>query len=168
MPNTPITQIPLQLEEYFLKKLDIEWREFPPEGEFKANGLHVDVTYDLRVHVENPHAYQMTLTVSGEQVFEKVSNVGIRFLGVIAGRYRMESAKPEQEAILARINGVSLLYSTFRGLCGMVSGSFEHGKIDLPSIDPRAVVRRVEEARASVGGDSSTPPVPQPIDTEKN
>lgn len=155
---TQITQIPLQLEEYFLTAVNVEWRQPTTDGELKLSRLNLDTSYDLAMHAEIAHAYQMTLTVSGEEVFENPSPCGYKFNCVIVGRYRIENApKPEMEPRLARVNGVSLLYSTLRGILGTITGSFAYEKLVLPSIDPKKIVERVEEQRAQTSG--STPPL---------
>ena len=90
----------------------------------------------------------MTLLVKGEDVVEKAENVGYKFETIIVGRYRIENAKsPDLESRLSRLNGVSLLYSTLRGMLSNVTGSFEFGKVTLPSINPQAIVEQVESAK---------------------
>lgn len=144
----PSSQVPLQLEEFFLEKIQVEWRS-PPDGEHKYLRLHLQLSYDLATKVDDEHAYQMVLTIAGEDTFEGIESAGHKFESTIVGRYRLENAKPEMEPMLARVNGVSLLYSTFRGIMASVTGNFEHGKVMLPSIDPKAVVERIEEERRS-------------------
>lgn len=140
--------IPLQLDEFFLNKLNIEWRNLPGDTDHRHASVRVLVSYDFAQHTEIPHAYQMTLSVKGEDVMEKANDAGYKFEAVIVGRYRIENAKsPELEARLSRVNGVSLLYSTLRGILSNVTGSFEFGKVVLPSINPQAIVEQIEKAK---------------------
>jgi preprotein translocase subunit SecB len=161
MAESPSTTVPLQLEDFFLTRLNVEWRNLPSEGDYKVNSLKVQVSYELAHHAELQHAYQMTLSVAGEDVIEKAANAGYKFEAVITGRYHIENAKtPELEARLAVINGISLLYSTLRGLLGSVTGSFEFGKLVLPSINPLAIVEQAEKAKLMGGKSDSAPPLP--------
>ena len=143
----PTANVPLQLEEFFLSKLHVDWVPLPSEGEFLVKFLNLRLAYELATNVQNKHAYQMTLSIAGEDVCENAPGSGFKFDAVIVGQYRLENATPEQEALLARINGVSLLYSTFRGIIGATTGTFQHGRLVLPSIDPRAIVEQVEKGK---------------------
>lgn len=157
MAESSSTTVPLQLDDFFLTRLNVEWRNPPIDGDYKVNSLKVQVSYDLAHHAELPHAYQMTLSVAGEDVMEKAANAGYKFDAVITGRYHIENAKtPELEARLAVINGISLLYSTLRGLVGSVSGSFEFGKLVLPSINPLSIVEQAEKAKLTGAKSDST------------
>jgi len=161
MADSPSTTVPLQLEDFFLTRLNVEWRNLPSDSEYKVNSLRVRVGYELAHHAEIPHAYQMTLCVAGEDVIEKAASAGYKFDAVITGRYHIENAKtPELEARLSVINGISLLYSTLRGLLGSASGNFEFGKLVLPSINPYAIVEQTEKAKLAGTKGDSAPPLP--------
>lgn len=144
------TNIPLQLDEFFLSKLHVDWRTNPSVGEITISSLNLKFSYEVAMHVNNEHAYQMTLTVLGEEESTDAPGCGFQFEAVMVGQYHIENVKPDLEQFLARVNGVSLLYSTFRGIIGMATGVFQHGKLVLPSIDPRAIVEQVEARKKVV------------------
>jgi hypothetical protein len=156
LPEMPKT-VPLQLDDFFLSTLHVEWVPIPIEGEFKVQSVNLRLTYELKSHSEQKNAYQMTLKIEGEEVCEKAPGSGLKFNCIIVGQYRIEGVEsPQQEGILARINGVSLLYSTFRGVLGSVSGAFQSDRFVLPSIDPRAIVAEVEMKNAAKAEVSQT------------
>lgn len=164
-PEMP-KNVPLQLDDFFLSTLHIEWVPIPTEGDFQFQSVNLRLTYELKSHSEKKNAYQMALKMEGEEVCEKAPGSGLNFNATIVGQYRIEGVEsPQQEAILARINGVSLLYSTFRGILGSVSGAFQSGRFSLPSIDPRAIVADVEMKNAAKAkeleeGTNKSDPVP--------
>jgi hypothetical protein len=156
-PPETTKSVPLQLDDFYLTKLHVEWVPMPTAGEFQVQSVNLRLTYDLMAHSENDHTYKMALKIEGEDVCEKAPGCGLNFSAIIVGEYRIEGIEaPQKEGMLARINGVSLLFSTFRGILGSVSGAFQHGRFVLPSIDPRAVVAEVEMQNAAKAEASQT------------
>jgi len=141
--------VPFELEGYFLKRIRVDYHPAPDGVEIAETNVKLSLDYRLAVHKENPHAYQMTLRISGGEGTEANPKCGYDFSAVIVGRYTITIDSPEAESHIARVNGVSALYSTFRGILGSTTGLFEDGKLMLPSIDPRDVVAEVEKALAA-------------------
>ena len=51
-----------------------------------------------------------------------------------------ETSEKETREKLIRLNGVSILYSTFRGILGGMTGMFQGRRLTLPTIIPDEVV----------------------------
>jgi preprotein translocase subunit SecB len=157
-----LTNTPLQLDECYLTRLNVECGGTHETKESKIGPLEMTAEYNCVLQPGSEHAYQMVLSLSGRERVEPSVEKGFTFDAVIVGRYRIENAsKAELEPQLARINGVSLLYSTLRGMLASATGNFQFGKIDLPSLNPIALVRDIEAARTAL----STPASPKETDS---
>jgi preprotein translocase subunit SecB len=153
-----LTNTPLQLDECYLTRLNVEWRGVQEAKEVKIGPLEMSAEYDCVLQSGSEHAYQMVFSISGHERVESSSDGGFVFDAVIVGRYRIENAKAESESHLARINGVSLLYSTLRGMLSSTTGNFRFGKVALPSLNPIAVVKDVEDRRNAAASTESPRP----------
>ncbi len=159
------TKTPLQLDECYLTRLNVEWRGTPDAKEARIGPLDLSADYECALQPGSEHAYEMVLSVAGRERLEQAAESGFVFDAVIVGRYRIENAKAGAEARLARINGVSLLYSTLRGMLSSTTGNFHFGRVALPSLNPIALVDEIEAKRSPAAAVTASTDSTAPIET---
>lgn len=142
-------KISLQLEDFVLSSLHIDWTP-PAVGKVdlpKSTQMRFD--YSTGTHVSDPLRHRMTFKAEFLEKAEGDLPHGYRIQAEIIGFFRIDPDLPEEKRqAQVRINGVSQLYSTLRGLIAAATGSFPGGKFVLSSIMPHDIVRQVEEKRA--------------------
>lgn len=138
----------LQLEDYFLTRLHVDFN-FPKETEVQVEELSIDFDFDSLTHQDDPLRRMLTLRVRAGEHAEDGEPVAHQLECEINGKFRIPEDIPEEhhEGVIC-INGVSILYSTLRGIIGNLSGSFPAGRLCLPTIDPKEVVMRVQKAKS--------------------
>ena len=147
----------LELEDYFLTRLNVDFI-FPDEVEVEAESVSLEFDYDVLTHPDDPLRRILTLRVGVSQVAEDDSKMAYQVECEINGQFRFpEEFKKDQREGMLRINGVSILYSTLRGIIGNLSGSFPEGRLCLPTILPQDVVKHVEEGKTMVVEDTAKP-----------
>lgn len=138
----------MQLEDYFLTRLNFDFN-FPDDAEVPEEQVSLDFDYDVLTHPDDPLRRMVSLRVGVRQVAKDGSKVGHQVECKIHGQFRIpEDIKEDQREGLLRINGVSILYSTLRGIIGNLSGSFPVGRFCLPTILPQDVVKQIENSKA--------------------
>jgi preprotein translocase subunit SecB len=139
----------LQLEDYFLSRLHVDFN-FPTGAEVHVEELSIDFDYDSLTHKDDPLRRMLTLRIRAGERTKDGERVAHQLECDINGQFRIPEEIPEeQHEGLVCINGVSILYSTLRGIIGNLSGSFPAGRLCLPTINPQEVVERVQKAKAS-------------------
>jgi len=134
----------LQLEDYYLSRFHVDFH-FPKEGKTQVDALSLSFDYDTLKHVENENSRMLTLRIAGCQLDSKEEKIGLDFEVEINGVFIVpESLESERQEALLRYNGVSILYSTLRGVIGNLSGSFPAGRLCLPTVLPNDVVQQIE------------------------
>ncbi len=152
----------LQLEDYYLTKLHIDWRA-PSKTEVRVVEIQTGIDYDVAVHTKEKNRYKLDLRISLNEIGKEEKDVGYIVVAEIVGLFSFheDSDKNTREKLI-RINGVSILYSTFRGILGGMTGMFQGRRLALPTIMPNEVVQRVEEnkkaQRAAKGEGQVTEP----------
>lgn len=147
----------LQLEDYFLTRLNVDFN-FPNDAEVQVEQVSLDFDYDVLTHQDDPLRRMLTLKVGVSEVAKDGSKVGHQVECEIHGQFRIpEDIKQDQREGILRINGVSILYSTLRGIIGNLSGSFPAGRLCLPTILPQDVVEHIEKSKANVELDTAKP-----------
>ncbi len=137
----------LQLEDYYLTKHHIDWRA-PSKPEVHVEEIQTGVDYDVAVHAKEKHRYKLDLRIRLTETGKEQKDVGYVIVADIVGLFAFDEAcEQEMREKLIRLNGVSILYSTFRGILGGMTGMFEGRRLTLPTIMPNEVVQRVEEAK---------------------
>lgn len=139
----------LQLEDYFLTRLHVDF-SFPNGEEVHVEELSIDFDFDSLTHRDDPLRRMLTLRVrAGEQTSDG-EPVAHQLECEINGHFRIPEEIPEDHREgLVCVNGVSILYSTLRGIIGNLSGSFPAGRLCLPTINPEDVVERAQKARSA-------------------
>ena len=147
----------LQLEDYFLTRLHVDF-SFSKEAEVHVERLSLDFDYDVLTHQDDPLRRMLTLRVSLGEVTEDGSKVAHQVECEINGQFRIpEDMEENQREGMIRVNGLSMLYSTLRGIIGNLSGSFPAGRFCLPAILPQEVVERVEETKKAAKAKATIP-----------
>ncbi len=147
----------LQLEDYFLTRLKVDFN-FHDDVEVREKQVSLDFDYDVLTHQDDPLLRMLTLKVGVSEIAEDGSKVGYQVECEINGQFRIpEDIKEDQREGLLRINGVSILYSTLRGIIGNLSGSFPVGRFCLPTILPQDVVKHIENSKAYAEKDTVKP-----------
>jgi preprotein translocase subunit SecB len=137
----------MQLNDFFLTRFHLDWRP-PSKKTVEVNLLNSGFDYDVAIHAKNDKAFKLDLRLSISEVGKQRAEVGYLIEAQIVGLFSFESDVDRQTCEkLVRVNGVSILYSTFRGVLAGMTGLFPGGKLSLPSIMPMHVVQQVEERR---------------------
>lgn len=140
----------IQLEDYYLSRLHVDFH-FPQEEETMAQAFSLSFDYDALKHAHDSHRRMLRLRVNGCQLDAHKEKVGIDIDVEINGVFRLpEQLEVDHREALLRVNGVSILYSTLRGIIGNLSGSFPEGRLCLPTILPNAIVQQIEAKKQAV------------------
>lgn len=141
---TPI----LQLEDYYLTQLHVDWGIPSTKEPIKVESTECSFDYEVGVHTKAPQRRMLKLKVKMQEQDEKGQKVGFRIETEMTGHFSFTEATPSgKEEYVLRVNGVSMLYGTLRGILGTITGSFPGRRFSLPSIMPNEIVKQVEEAR---------------------
>lgn len=123
--NTPIL-----LDEFLLRKLNIEWLDGKPQDEAMYSlGFH----FDVKSNSENKNNFLLSLSVN----FIPVDNqYGLKVETIIDGFFTLseEFTTPGKKEYTLLVNGATILYGILRGQVAMISGSFPKGKMKLPTV----------------------------------
>ena len=137
----------LQLEDYYLTMLHIDWRA-PSKPEVHVEEIQTGLDYDVAIHASEKHRYKLDLRIRLNEAGKEQKDVGYVVAADIVGLFAFdESCEKEMREKLIRVNGISILYSTFRGILGGMTGMFQGRRLALPTIMPNEVVQSVEDAK---------------------
>ena len=147
----------LQLEDYFLTRLHVDFH-FPKKTEVQVEELSVDFDYDSLTHQDDPLRRMLTLRIRAGERSKGGEEIAHQVDCEINGQFRIpEDVPKEHHEGLVCINGLSILYSTLRGIIGNLSGSFPSGRLCLPTINPGDVVKRVQKAKSKAAKKTAKP-----------
>jgi preprotein translocase subunit SecB len=137
----------LQLEDYALTRLNVAWRP-PTKKKVSINSLRYDFDYDVGVHSDDDKRYKLDLRIRLSELGKEEAEVGYSIEADITGFFAFvpECDEPTREKLI-RVNGFAMLYSTFRGLLGGITGTFPGGKLNLPAVMPQEIVQQIEDRR---------------------
>lgn len=137
----------LQLEDYYLTKLHIDWSA-PTKAAVHVEEIQTGLDYDVAVHSSDELRYRLILRIRLSEQGKEEKNVGYVIVADIVGLFSFpKDSDLETREKLIRVNGLTLLYSTFRGILGGMTGMFPGQRLALPTIMPYEVVQRVEESK---------------------
>lgn len=141
----------LQLEDYALTRLHIAWRP-PTKDTVTIESLRYDFDYDVGVHAGDDKRYKLDLRIHVAELGNEETEVGYSVDADLTGFFSfLPECEPAAREKLIRVNGLSILYSTFRGILGGVTGTFPGGKLNLPAIMPQHIVQQVEDRKRAKG-----------------
>lgn len=150
----------LQLEEFYLTRLHIDWHQ-PPDakgkGRMLVQGMNA-VDYDVMRRRGDARLFALKLRYTLRPTEPKA---GLEIDSEIVGIFRFPKTMPEDEMQkLIRINGGMILYGILRGEIACHTGSFPGGKFVLPTVNMPDIVRRIEAAKANAGSHLKTKTAP--------
>ncbi len=137
----------MQLEDFKVAELHIDWRE-PNVETVEVEGIKYDLDYEIGAHSKEPLRYRMVLTLNIEEVGTPQAEIGYTIKARLLGFFQFpESIEKAKRDTLVRVNGLNLLYSTFRGTLAGITGTFPGGAFVLPTINPQEMVARIEKKK---------------------
>lgn len=152
----------LELQDYFLTDLHLDFR-IPEADEEAVKAVRLEFDYETMTRKDAALHRLLLLKVKAWQVNHEEEPIGYELSCTINGHFIVPADLPssQQEGLL-RLNGLSILYSTLRGIVGNISGSFPGGRLCLPTILPREEVDRIEANRAKQFGSQDSGVVEEP------
>lgn len=137
------SQSPLELIEFGLTDLQIHWGSPMKEQEEYEKKFYID--YQVRVFIKDPAKYRIRLSVKDE-MFEKSGNARFSLSSTIVGLFQfVQDQESDKKEYLIRFLGLSMLYSTLRGVLSTVSGVFPPDtRYVLPTVNMQEVIREIE------------------------
>ncbi len=139
----------LQLADYSLSKLHMDFVH-SEQDEGQSNLLSLSFDYDIFINTDSELRRMLALKVYGFQHCKNGQKTGLDFELEIRGIFLLpESMEADRQEALLRLNGVSILYSTLRGIVGNLSGSFPGGRFCLPTVLPQEILKHVEARKQS-------------------
>lgn len=149
--------VQMQLDDFAVTRLQVDWRP-PAKRTVHVKQLESRFDYDVAVNAKDDRRFMLELRLKINEVGKQQRDVGYVIEADLAGIFSFpDDSDRETRQKLVRVNGVSMLYSTFRGVLAGITGVFPGGKLVLPSIMPDQVVRDVETRKRS----AATNPEPE-------
>lgn len=139
--------VQMQLDDFALTRLHVNWRP-PSKPTVDIGELTSRFDYNVAINAKDKKRFKLDLYLKIVEIGKQQAAVGYEIEADLVGIFSFpEETDQETRQKLVRVNGVNLLYSTFRGvLCG-VTGVFPGGKLVLPTIMPVEIVKAVETRR---------------------
>lgn len=133
------------LNKYFLTKLIVDF-EFPDEEEYSVSAVETGLDYKIFRHPKDQLRRMMELSVEIRSLDSNERKVGHQIFTVINGDFTLPKDNQVKDTeMLFRINALSVLYSTLRGVLGNLTGSFPGEKFVLDAIVPQDAVKNIEK-----------------------
>ncbi|MFA5258126.1 MAG: hypothetical protein WC360_08245 [Opitutales bacterium] len=137
----------ISLDGLFVTRLNIDWRQ-PTTQSVDISSLNVSCDYDVAFNANDNSKFKMDLRLKFSEVGKQQTDVGYIIEADMVGLFSFpQEIDIQTRHALVRVNGVSILYSSLRGILATVSGLFPAGKFTLPSISPQDLVKQVEELK---------------------
>lgn len=137
----------LQLDEFYLTKLSIDF-VIPQSNVEISSDFDLGFDYQTLAHSEDPLRRKMILSVKGMQKDTSGNPLAFQVRCDIVGIFVLpEDLATETRESLFLLNGVSILYSTLRGVIGSATGSFPTGTLCLPTVLPQDVIKMVQDRK---------------------
>ena len=142
-----MSALKLQLEEFFLTRLNLVWHSPPKPQEVVSE---FGFGYNVARHKTEPRRFRLTFTMISKPR-EKEPPAGYEMESQIVGLFSFVEGVPENEMQqLIRINGCTILYGILRGQIAAATGSFVGGKFNLPTVMMDEVVQSIEADKKTV------------------
>lgn len=136
---------PLQLEEFFITKLNVEYVEGTQKASEDSTVYNLTMDYDVARHVDADNLFRLDFKARNKP---KRGQTGLSVSAEISGFFSFPEGTNEDEMqYLARVNGCSILYSLLRGQIAMISGSFPGGKLNMPAVVMQDQIQKIEEKK---------------------
>lgn len=142
---------PLSLENYFFTRVHAEANlEYATQAEGEPGQQEIDASIKLEVlrHEEDPHRYQITLTVEKVTATEGLLpyDLNIQVVGFLSVD---PGFKHDNIDRLVHVNGATMLYAAAREHVLMVTGRGPWGGFQLPTMNFHGAIAAQEHAKES-------------------
>lgn len=135
----------VQLEDYYVTRLRVDWVE-PPSAHEKVEGK-INVDYQVQRHESDSLRYRLELKVSVKPA-SRDQKVGWAVDAHIHGLFVFPDGLNEETMHNAiRVNGGIILFGILRGQIATVTGTFPPGKFVLPTVPMQSIVALKEKSR---------------------
>lgn len=134
----------IQLVDYCLTHIRMDYRAPSDLEGIDFNKREVTLHFDAEAYsnVESEDQHRLMLRVAGGEKVADKEDVGIHFTAEINGIFVLpKGLSKEKQKEMLYFSGVGILYSTLRGLIGGFSGSFPGGRVCLPTVAPRELLK---------------------------
>ena len=136
-----MTSSSLQLEEFFLVSLNLNWQSGTCDCEGDCP-YAVDMDYNVARNDDDTRQFRLQLKV-GLRLDENCTGLNVDSL--IEGYFSFpEGTEEDAMQYLIRVNGATILYGILRGQVAMLSGSFPTGKVNLPAVVMEDVLPEID------------------------
>jgi hypothetical protein len=148
----------LQLEEHALTRLHVDFIS-PPSGEMLIDSLESTFSYQVGVHNADTRRYRLNFNCKFEEACDRdKTRAGFKIDCEIVGLFLFDDdVDVAEREKLIRLNGVSVLYSTLRGILAVATGIFPGRRFLLPMTLPQEIVKIVEGNKQSTEAEHDTP-----------
>lgn len=122
---------PIELREFFLERLNIEFMEGENQSPEKVFSL--SLSFNVATSKENENLFKLTL---GVQIKPDEQASMIQIDSKIVGFFSIDPAinEPKKRQFYMFVNGSTVLYGILRGQISMITASFPSGKFNLPAV----------------------------------
>ncbi len=133
-----------------MQKLHLGYKEEGTPNANEERPISASWGYDIHNHRDDPKRFRFTLRAVVVELGDDMKQWGVSLDAEIVGFFRHSDngLDPNAEAYSKRLNGISLLYGTLRGVVAATTGFFPQGKMILPTIMPQEIVEAVEKQLA--------------------
>lgn len=139
----------MQLNQYHLTKLQIDWR-LPTVSQVEVCETRCRFDYVIGKHKTKENEFRMVLSVSAEEIAKEQPNIGYLISAELAGIFSFpEPPGKILPAVAVRVGGLNLLYGALRGVVAGITGSFPGGVFLFPTVNPQKIVMEIEKDKAA-------------------
>jgi hypothetical protein len=138
----------LQLDNYCLTRLEVNYRPLDDGGASKADSVKMDLDYDVLNHLDDTNQRMLRFRTEFEEFDAEDRPTGYHIRCTILGQFHFTETTPKgKEEYIIRVNGVNILYGLLRGILGTTTGQFQSGRFLPPSFMPAELVADVEKCK---------------------
>jgi len=139
----------LQLEEFYLQRMHVEFHPGDPIKESDVSGAdRLSLDYEVLYNSEAPDQWALVLSVQiAPPEFD--DEPGYELDAEMFGFFDTSGVDPDEREYLIRLNGATILYGILRGQVATLSGTFPGGRLLLPTVDMNEVVNRIEARKVA-------------------
>jgi len=146
----------LQLDDFFMARLHVDWRGAGEESSTLSQ--NPDIDYRIGRNQDNRRQFAMELSVqafSGKAPEEPGYEIDARIQGVFSFA---EDATEEEMNYLIRVNGATILYGLLRGHIAAMTGAFPGQKLVLPAVYMQELIPEIHKRKVETLLEKRTTP----------
>lgn len=137
----------IRLLDYAIFKFTFDNSTEPPKD---SSGVEFGMDFDIKISAENELIHRIDLKIGLNNSDSAYEQAGFRLAIELTGLFELDQglAKEEADRLLA-LNGLSMLFSTARGVIAQLTSQAPIGKVVLPSINIAEYLRLKAEEEES-------------------